>query len=128
MTNILVIDDSITCRLYYRDVLEAAGFSVAEAINGIDGLERLLQDRFDLVLLDINMPLMDGLAFLRALRSDPNCRAMPVIVISTESAATERDRLYSAGANSYFVKPIDPAALVGSAKAMTGHVSLQLVR
>lgn len=125
MTSILVVDDSITCRLYYREVLQAAGFAVTEAINGLDGLEQMLGDRFDLVLLDINMPLMGGLAFIAELRRDPSSRATPVIVISTEVANADRDRMYAAGANSYFVKPIDPVALVASVTAMTGHVSLQ---
>lgn len=127
MKTVLVIDDSITWRLYYRDILEAAGFAVTEAVNGLDGLEMAIGNRFDLLLLDINMPLMDGHAFLGALRREPMCRATPVVVISTETASASREALYAAGANSYFVKPIDPATLVAAAKSMTGTATLQLV-
>jgi two-component system chemotaxis response regulator CheY len=127
VTSVLVIDDSITCRLFHRSVLEAGGFTVTEAINGFDGLEQALRERFDLVLADINMPLMDGIAFLGALRREPACRAVPVIVISTEATGADRDRAYAAGANAYAVKPVDPFALVASARAMTGHVDLRIV-
>jgi two-component system chemotaxis response regulator CheY len=125
MTQVLVIDDSTTCRLYYREMLEAAGFGVAEAINGLDGLEQAMGAPFDLALLDINMPLMDGMACLAALRREPGCRGLPVIVISTEAAAADRAR--AAGANAHFLKPIDPTALVAVARAMTGHANLRSV-
>ena len=64
---VLVVDDGTLIRLYYRETLEAAGFEVAEAINGIEALEKVLSERFDLVIVDINMPKMDGVSFLRAL-------------------------------------------------------------
>src|SRR4051794_13721536 len=66
---VLVVDDGTLIRLYYREVLEAAGFEVGEAINGIEALEKILSERFDLVIVDINMPKMDGVSFLRTLRS-----------------------------------------------------------
>src|SRR3954447_23755795 len=83
---VLVVDDGSLIRLYYRQTLEAAGFQVLEAINGIEALEKVLSERFDLVIVDINMPKMDGMSFLRALRSqEGHAGALPALVISSES-------------------------------------------
>ena len=84
---ILVIDDASLVRLYYRGALERAGFEVVEALNGIEALERLLDAPADLIVADVNMPQMDGLSFLRALRAKgPPLSSIPSLVISTESA------------------------------------------
>ena len=71
---ILVVDDSSLVRLYYRDTLEKAGFEVEQAINGIEAMEKVLVQPFDLVIVDVNMPRMDGFSFLRALRSSARRR------------------------------------------------------
>ena len=68
---VLVIDDALTVRLFCRQLLEAAGFEVVEAINGLEGLERAMQERFDLFAVDVNMQKMDGYAFLREARRLP---------------------------------------------------------
>ena len=65
---ILVVDDSSLVRLYYRDALEKGGFEVEHAINGIEAMEKVLAQAFDLLIVDVNMPRMDGFSFLRALR------------------------------------------------------------
>src|SRR5579859_4483341 len=83
---ILVVDDSSLIRLYYRSALERAGFEVEQAINGIEAMEMVLSQPIDLVVVDINMPRMDGLTFLRALRCGPNnISSLPALVVSTES-------------------------------------------
>ena len=71
---ILVVDDASLVRLYYRTALEAAGFEVTEALNGLEALEHLLGRHFDLVIVDVNMPQMDGLSLLQALRA----KSLPV--------------------------------------------------
>ena len=71
---ILVVDDSSLVRLYYRDALEKAGFEVEQAINGIEAMEKVLAQPFDLAIVDVNMPRMDGFSFLRALRSSSRRR------------------------------------------------------
>ena len=99
--HILVVDDGTLIRLYYRETLEAAGFEVAEAINGIEALEKVLSERFDLVIVDINMPKMDGMSFLRALRSqEGNAGAIPTLVISSESGERDADAARAAGRTS----------------------------
>jgi two-component system chemotaxis response regulator CheY len=120
MPNVLVIDDSATTRMFYRATLEAAGFSVNEAANGLEGLEKTMLEPFDLVIVDINMPKMDGIAFLTELRRREEIRGLPALVISTQQRDKDRARAHAAGANAYFVKPVDPQALVAYSRLMTG--------
>jgi two-component system chemotaxis response regulator CheY len=122
MARILVVDDATTVRMYYRDVLEQAGFAVEEAANGFEGLEKAVAESFDLVLVDVNMPKMDGYAFLRRGRTMPELQAVPAVMISTESGAQDRDRAYAAGANLYLVKPVRPEVLAEVATVMAGVV------
>lgn len=117
---VLVVDDGMTTRLYYRDVLETAGFGVEEAVNGVEGLERALMGAFDLLIVDVNMPKMDGYEMIAQVRVDPALHEIPIITISTEAGESDADRAYSAGANLYMVKPADPALLTETAQMLTG--------
>lgn len=117
---ILVVDDGITMRMFFRDVLEGAGFEVEEAANGVEGIERALVGGFDLLLVDVNMPKMDGYEMVRQLRDDPALRAIPVVTISTEDKDSDVVRAYQAGANLYLVKPVKPADLAGTVRLLTG--------
>src|SRR5580698_2723281 len=83
---ILVVDDANLVRRFYRDALERAGFEVDEALNGVEALEKVLGDPYDLVVVDVNMPQMDGLTFLRTLRRQSDVvSSLPSLVISTEA-------------------------------------------
>ena len=118
---ILVVDDSSLVRLYYRSALEKAGFEVEQAINGIEAMERVLSQPFDLVIVDVNMPRMDGFTFLRSLR----CRAadvatLPALMISTESEMQDIAEARASGANFYLVKPVAEADLVRHVSVLTG--------
>lgn len=118
---ILVVDDSSLVRLYYRSALEKAGFEVEQAINGIEAMERVLSQPFDLVIVDVNMPRMDGFTFLRSLR----CRAadvatLPALMISTESEMQDIAEARASGANFYLVKPVAEADLVRHVCVLTG--------
>lgn len=119
---ILVVDDSSLVRLYYRSALEKAGFSVEQAINGIEAMEKALSQAFDLVIVDVNMPRMDGIAFVRSLRSgaDANVAALPALMISTEAEREDMLAATAAGANFYLVKPISESDLVRHAAMLTG--------
>jgi two-component system chemotaxis response regulator CheY len=121
-TRILVVDDSITMRLFYRSVLEAAGFQIEEAANGLEGYERILIQNFDLVIVDINMPKMDGYTMIRAVRGDPAVRRLPAVFVSTEAGEKDAILAYEAGANFYLVKPVVPVDLTEVARLMTGVV------
>ncbi|VXC32028.1 response regulator [Sphingomonas sp. 8AM] len=117
---VLVVDDGMTTRLYYRDVLETAGFAVEEAVNGVEGLERALMGAFDLLIVDVNMPKMDGYEMIAQVRVDPALHEIPIITISTEAGERDADRAYSAGANLYMVKPAEPLQLTETAQMLTG--------
>ena len=120
--HILVVDDAAVMRLYYRHILEAAGYRVSEAINGLDGLEHALRTRFELCIVDVNMPVMDGYAMLRRLRCDPAAGSVPVLMTSTEAAPLDRSRALEAGANTYLVKPVEPGLLAEYVAALIGPI------
>jgi two-component system chemotaxis response regulator CheY len=118
---ILVVDDSSLVRLYYRSVLEKAGFEVEQAINGIEAMERVLSQRFDLVIVDINMPRMDGFTFVRSLRGGAtDIASLPALMISTEAEMLDRAEARASGANFYLVKPVAEAELVRHVCVLTG--------
>lgn len=117
---VLVIDDAGLVRLFYRSALEKAGYRVEEALNGLEALEKLLSTPAHLLLVDVNMPQMDGLTFLRALRQKPLPLAgIPAVVTSTEAQQQDFDAARSAGANYYLVKPIDEKTLVEFVEMLT---------
>jgi two-component system chemotaxis response regulator CheY len=118
---VLVVDDSSLVRLYYRSALEKAGFVVEQAINGIEAMEKVLSEPFDLVIVDVNMPRMDGFTFLRSLRSGATDVAMlPALMISTESETRDMAEARAAGANFYLVKPVAETELVRHVCVLTG--------
>jgi len=120
-TRVLVIDDAALMRLYYRDALEGAGFEVDEALNGLEALEKLLASPADLLVVDVNMPQMDGLTFLHTLRRQPlPLGATPALVTSTESGPQDLAAARAAGANYYLVKPVTREQLAAHAAALTG--------
>lgn len=116
---VLVVDDGITMRMYYRDLLEKAGFAVEEAANGVEGLEKVLGARYDLIIVDINMPKMNGYEFVCQLRKDPASEAVPVVTISTEDKEQDKVKAYKSGANFYMVKPVRPDEFEQAAKLFT---------
>jgi two-component system chemotaxis response regulator CheY len=121
---VLVVDDSSLVRLYYRSILEKAGFEVEQAINGIEAMERALSQPFDLVIVDINMPRMDGFSFLRALRrSGTDAATLPALMISTEAETQDIAAARAAGANFYLVKPVAEAELVRHVCVLAGAAS-----
>jgi two-component system chemotaxis response regulator CheY len=121
LKRVLVVDDASLVRLYYRDALERAGFHVSEAINGIEALEKLLTAPVDLLIVDVNMPRMDGLTFLQTLRSKASpLSATPALVTSTEADPQRIAAARSAGANFYIVKPLRQEVLIEYASMICG--------
>lgn len=104
---VLIVDDAALVRVYYRQALEQAGYRVDEALNGLEALEKVLLHSFDLLIVDINMPQMDGLTFLRTLRDkELPLSAIPALVTSTEAGQQDIASARAAGANYYVVKPL----------------------
>jgi two-component system chemotaxis response regulator CheY len=118
---ILIVDDASLVRLYYRSILRSAGYVVAEALNGLEALESLLTASADLLIVDINMPKMDGMTFLRTLRRQPMpLGATPALITSTEGASPNAALARAAGANFYLVKPASEEALLGYVRLLCG--------
>lgn len=118
---ILVVDDAALTRLYYRSALEESGFHVEEALNGLEALEKLLTTPADLLIVDVNMPQMDGFTFLTVLRrKERPLAAIPALVTSTEAAEKDFAAARAAGANYYLVKPINREMLVEFATLLCG--------
>ena len=122
MKRILVVDDARLVRSYYRGILEKHGYQVDEALNGLEALEKLLLASFDLLIVDVNMPKMDGLTFLRAVRKGeaPMC-STPALMTSTEAKPQDKEEGRLAGANFYLVKPITADALIGHVDLLVGR-------
>lgn len=123
MKQILIVDDASTVRMYHRNILEAAGYSVDEAVNGIEALEKALEGNFDLYIVDINMPKMDGYEFLQQLRREQMHQA-PAIMVSTEAAELDHTKAYFSGANLYMVKPIKPLQMMTYVRLLMGEESV----
>ncbi len=109
---ILAVDDSPTMRRIIVNTLKRAGFdNVAEATDGKDALAKLKTEKFGFVITDWNMPEMDGLTFVHAMRADPEFKAMPVLMITTRSVKEDIIEAMKAGVNNYIVKPFTPETL-----------------
>lgn len=118
---VLVVDDANLVRLYYREALERAGFEVEEALNGLEALEKLLLAPVDLLVVDVNMPQMDGVSFLKALRRQAEpIASIPALVTSTEAGPQDIASARQAGANFYLVKPLAQDVLATYAAMLTG--------
>ena len=121
MTNykVLVVEDSPTMRqLIVFALKRIRGFQIAEANDGVDGLKKLSADKYDLILTDINMPIMDGLKLVSMVRNDPNYKETPIIVITTEGATEDRERALALGANEYITKPIQTMKILETVKKL----------
>ena len=118
---VMVVDDAALVRLYFRDILERAGYEVVEALNGLEALEKLLATPVDLLIVDINMPQMDGISFLNAVRSlDLPVASTPAMVTSTEAAPQDFAAARAAGANFYLAKPISREKLAAFVRILCG--------
>ena len=108
----LIVDDSVTIRQMVSFTLKQAGFTVVEAVDGQDALDRLESQRPDLVITDLNMPRVDGINFIRRLRGRPATRHTPVLMLTTESQESKRQEGRAAGATGWIVKPFHPDKLL----------------
>ncbi|ARO31657.1 MULTISPECIES: response regulator [Rhizobium] len=119
--NILTVDDSASIRLTTKVTLTNAGYSVTEAVNGAEGLIAAKGSSFDLIVTDLNMPVMDGLTMIEELRKLPAQAGVPIIFLTTESDADLKARAKAAGATGWLTKPFDPENLVKIVKKVLGR-------
>jgi two-component system chemotaxis response regulator CheY len=116
MTRILTVDDSTSMRQMVAFALSTAGFDVAEAPDGAAALAMAQKEKFSLVLADVNMPNMDGLSLVRALRVLPDYRFTPLLMLTTESTPEKKQEGKAAGATGWLVKPFNPEQLVATVR------------
>ena len=93
---------------------------VSEASDGVEALKRLANGRFDIILTDINMPIMDGLKLVKRVRMDAVHKDVPIVIISTESAEEDQKRALSLGANAYLTKPIQAPQVIAKVRELLG--------
>lgn len=117
---ILIVDDSASVRQVENVVLTAAGYEVVEAVDGKDGLAKLTGQTFHLVLTDLNMPHLDGVGLVRAVRASPAHHLLPVVMVTTESQDTRKQEGRAAGATGWIVKPFTPEQLVAVVRRILG--------
>ena len=118
---VLIVEDSATMRQLIGFALKRIqSIEITEAQDGMDGLKKISSDKFDLALIDINMPLLDGLKLVKLIRSDPRCKDIPIAMITTEGSREDRERALSLGANEYLTKPIQQNEVVRVARALLG--------
>jgi two-component system chemotaxis response regulator CheY len=116
---VLIVEDSPTMRqLLVFALKRLKSVDVVEAQDGMDGLRKVTSDHYDLALVDINMPVMDGLKLISLIRGEDNLKQMPICVITTEGAQEDRDRALALGADEYLTKPIQANRVLKVAKSL----------
>ena len=116
---ILIVEDSPTMRQLLTFALRRLkDVDIVEAQDGMDGLRKVSSDHFDLALIDINMPVMDGLKLISLIRSEDSISNIPIVVVTTEGAKEDRERALSLGANEYLTKPIQANRVLAVAKSL----------
>jgi two-component system chemotaxis response regulator CheY len=109
---VLTVDDSKTMLQMLQFALKQGGFEVIQGENGQEGLDLLEANSVDVIITDINMPVMDGITFIKELRKKPKNKATPVLILTTESSQSKKEEGRSAGATGWIVKPFDPGKLL----------------
>ena len=117
---ILTVDDSPSIRRMVRMTLQEAGYDVIEGVDGQDGLEKATSSRVDAIIVDQNMPRLDGIGMIRALRSHPAGQGVPIVVLSTESEDSLKQAAREAGALGWMVKPFTQDKLLAVVKKVVG--------
>jgi two-component system cell cycle response regulator DivK len=113
---ILVVEDQPDNRQILRDLLNSVGFQILEAEDGASGVSTAAAERPDLILMDIQMPVMDGYEATRRIKADPALKSIPVIVVTSYALSGDEDKARAAGCDDYITKPYSPRALLAKIK------------
>ena len=120
MASILAVDDSASMRQMVAFTLKGAGYTVVEAVDGVDALNKAKMQKFDCVVTDVNMPNMDGITLIKELRALPNYKFIPMLMLTTESGMDKKQQGKAAGATGWIVKPFNPEQLLKTIKKVLG--------
>ncbi|MDH5184489.1 MAG: response regulator [Gammaproteobacteria bacterium] len=120
MTKVLAVDDSASMRQMVSFTLKGAGYDVVEAKDGVEALGIAKTTSFNLVITDVNMPNMDGISLIRELRTLPDYKFIPMLMLTTESGTDKKTEGKAAGATGWIVKPFNPDQLLATIKRVIG--------
>jgi two-component system, chemotaxis family, chemotaxis protein CheY len=109
---LMIVDDSASMRNVVSMTLRGAGYDVIEACDGKDALAKLDGQKLNLIISDVNMPVMDGLAFIKEVKQIPAYKFTPIIMLTTESDQAKRDQARAAGAKAWVIKPFQPQQML----------------
>ena len=113
---VLVVEDQEDNRTILRDLLTSTGFEVLEAVNGVEGVEAAARELPDLILMDIQMPEMDGYEATRRIKDEPTTAVIPVIAVTSYALSGDEDKAKAAGCDGYVTKPYSPRALLATVR------------
>ena len=117
---ILVVEDTEDNRQILRDLLGAAGYRLVEAIDGAEGVAKAEQHRPDLILMDIQMPVIDGYEATRRIKANPDLRAIPIIAVTSYALSGDEEKTRAAGCDGYIAKPFSPRQMLAKVREMIG--------
>ncbi len=120
MASILAVDDSASMRQMVSFTLKGAGYTVVEAVDGVDALTKAQSQKFDCVVTDVNMPNKDGITLIKDLRALPDYKFIPMLMLTTESGMDKKQQGKAAGATGWIVKPFNPDQLLKTIKKVLG--------
>ncbi len=115
---IMIVDDSASIRTVVGIALRGEGYTVIEAINGQDALNKLTGQKVNLIISDVNMPIMDGITFVKQVKTMPAYRFTPIIMLTTESDEAKKREGQAAGAKAWVVKPFKPEQMLGAVQKL----------
>ncbi len=117
---VMTVDDSASVRQMVAFTLKQGGYDVVEAVDGHDGVSKLSGHQVDMIITDLNMPNLDGIGLIRAVRANPSTRSVPIIMLTTESQEGRKQEGKTAGATGWVVKPFKPDQLLAVVKRVIG--------
>jgi two-component system, cell cycle response regulator DivK len=117
---VLLVEDNDDNRTIYATILGHYGYEVVQAPNGLDGVNLADRHRPDLIIMDISLPVMDGLEATRRIRANPNTSDIPVLAVTAHALDSDRERVINAGCNNYLAKPVEPRLLLEQVERMIG--------
>lgn len=121
---VLLVEDNDDNRLIYATILLHRGYSVVEAPNGLDGVEKAAQHHPDLIIMDLSLPVMDGLEATRRIRANPDTSDIPVLAVTAHARPSDRETAIRAGCDDYLAKPVEPRRLVEEVERFIGPATL----
>ena len=118
--SILIVDDANTIRQLLSMTLRNAGYNVVEACDGQDGLTKLNGNSVNMIVTDLNMPVMNGIEFIKAVKSLPHFKFVPIVMLTTESEESKKREGQAAGAKAWIIKPFKPETIIAVVKKIIG--------